>query len=271
MTIAIIILLFMNFTLINKLDNFQNNINMINSQIGSLSSQIGGVRAEFNNLNQKERLINTYNYDIQNANDYENANVNVDITLNKLKNNSKVFLMYRNYELNDQDWNKIELKNQGGLNYRADLQLSYDGNYETELLVENDLEKLSEKLNPIDLKSKLSNRLEMRAMPTRADSNGNFTYEVEVTNIFHDDENLRLKSLDCYIYYKDKLVHQVDIIAKGENDAFGHEPVERWDYTESINIEEIKSADGDFMRDISLKLVAIDRLDKKYEYEHDEF
>lgn len=48
-------------------------------------------------------------YDIKTSEDFENAKVTVHGTLNRLASDSKLYLMYRNYQQTEQKWFIVEL------------------------------------------------------------------------------------------------------------------------------------------------------------------
>jgi len=255
-----------------KLNSFEDRMNTYTNHISGLSHQINSLQSELYTLNKRESTISNLNYDIKESKDYEAANVKVNLSLNKLKTGAKVLFMYRNRELVDQEWEIKEFQHQEGLNYSTVLDLSYDGNYETQLIIENDSEKQSENMNPINLKDELRQRLHLEAMPNTADSKGNLTFSVTVRNNFYKGEDLKLESANCYIYYDEKLVHSVDIMKNGEKSDWRHEPVEEWNYGERVVIEAMRTTeDRDFMESLKIKLVVKDKLGKEYEYEHGSF
>lgn len=260
----------MNTLFLIKLNSFEDRMNTSNNHISGLSHQINNLQSELYALNKRESTISNLNYDIQESKDYEAAKVKVDLSLNKLKTGSKLLFMYRNRELADPNWEVKEFQHQDGLNYSTVLDLSYEGNYETQLLIENDSEKQSENMSPINLKDELRQRLHLEAMPNTADSRGNLTFRVTVRNNFYKGEALKLESANCYIYYDDKLVHSVDIMKKGEKNDWRHEPIEEWDYVESVVLEPMSTTeDKDFMEPLKIKLIVKDKLGKEYEYEHE--
>ncbi|MTI66823.1 MAG: hypothetical protein FH753_09510 [Firmicutes bacterium] len=270
------ILLITNLLLLNKLESYGNNIYSINNQIHSLQSEIRNLSSTINDLNRKEKLISTYNYDIKNYKDYKKAKVTVNVTLNKLKENSKVFFMYKTFESDDSNWNYKELNNTGGLNYKTQLDLSYNNNYKTQILIDNNNEKQTGNIRSINLKDKLRDRIDMKALPKRADTNGNLTFEVNVRNNYNkynydNNEKLKLKEIKCFIYFENKLVHTVDIIKEGEKKSFSHVTLEEWKFEDSIRINEMGNYDGDsFMEPLTIKLMVKDMLDKEYTYKHSE-
>ncbi len=272
MASSIVVMLSMNTLFLIKLNSFEDRMNTSINHISGLSHQINNLQSELYALNKRESTISNINYDIQESKDYEAAQVKVNLSLNKLKTGSKLLFMYRNRELADQDWEVKEFQHQDGLNYSTVLDLSYDGNYETQLLIENDSEKQSENMSPINLKDELRQRLHLEAMPNTADSRGNLTFRVTVRNNFYKGEALKLESANCYIYYDDKLVHSVDIMKKGEKNDWRHEPIEEWDYVESVVLKSMSTTeDKDFMEPLKIKLIVKDKIGKEYEYEHGKY
>lgn len=270
LSIAIIASLSMNYILINRINSIQNNVNIISNQVHSLSSQLSNVRSDLNTLNEGEKLIIKYNYDIEENSDFKKARVKINVALNRLENNSKVFFMYRNYESESKDWKIKEVQNQAGLNFTTEVDLSYDGNYEAQLMMDTGSHQVSEAMGQINLKNELNNRLHMKISPRSADTRGNFTFETNIRNNYYNGEALKLKSINAYIYFDNKLVHKVDIMDKGKKRELEYEPIEEWNYNESIVIEELKrSVEKDFMKLFALKLVVVDQLGKKYEYVSD--
>ena len=269
--IAIGGLLVTNIILIDKFNSLQMNLNAYYNQAHTLGAQVSGLQAEFSSWNQSEKLINMHYYDIKSSKDFENAKITAQITLNKLATNSKVFLMYRDFQVPNQVWQSIQLENQGGLNFTTELELSYEANYETQLFVEGDKEQYSERMDSIHLKDELHQRLDMQVIPMSFDSNGNLTFEVTVLNNYYRGEGLKLKSLDCYIYYEDKLIHQVDVMSKAKRTDWGQEPIENWQYSEKIKVENMNTSNNDYMNYLNMKLIAVDRLGKEYTFDQSGF
>lgn len=271
----LIILLLSNVIMYNEIKKINNIIVNMNNYIYSLDSQLNNISSNVNSLRNKEKLIQSQSYDINNIDEaYEKADVNFKITFNKLSEDAIAYVLYRkyksyNYEFiqdsnitDDEKWNKVKLEKIEALDYKTQIQLSYDYNYEMQVYVEGDKISETERLSSIDLLNKLNLRLDINSHFNTISSNGTMSYIVEVENNYRDDDKLKLKSIVSRVYYKDKLIDEIDILEDGESKDFEHMPLERWSYNGNTSFEPEDNSDPSEY--IHFETVVIDKMGKKY-------
>ncbi|WP_130805587.1 hypothetical protein [Senegalia massiliensis] len=261
--IIIVILLFINlyFLIMTNKANDQNHLSHIENEISNQRQEIDNLRQHIDDLNKKSNFISSYDYDIKNiGNNYEEANVAVEVKFNKLKKDSIPYLIY-SIEGKDEG-EKIKLNKGLGLKYSTNLNLSYSNNYNIQIIMENEEEIIAEELDPINLAENLKQRFSINIYPISFDSNKGFTYEIEILNpISENEKKLKLESINADIYYRDKKVDTINIIKKAEeiiNDPMNQEFL----FNDTINIEGLN--DQDIEQGLSFKFTMRDKLGKIY-------
>lgn len=279
--VFLIIILISNFIMFNEIKKLSNIIASMNNYIYSLDSQINNISSSVNSIRNKDKIIQSQSYDIKNIDDaYKNADVDIKISFNKLSEDAFAYILYRKYKslhnnfvqesniTDDVEWKKVKLEKIKALNYKANIQLSYDYNYELQLYVEGNEISETERLSSIDLLDKLNLRLDIDSHFNSIYSNGKMNYTVEVENNYREDERLKLKSIVNRVYYKDKLIDEIDIMKVGEKKDFNHIPLERWNYNGNTSFE--PEEDSDLSENIHFETIVIDKMGKKYlkEFRH---
>ncbi|NBI06215.1 hypothetical protein [Senegalia massiliensis] len=258
-----VILLFINlyFLIMNNKEIDQSYLRHIENETSNQRQEIDSLRQYIDELNKKSNLISSYNYYIENiGNNYEEANVAVEVKLNKLKKDSIPYLVY-SIEGKDEG-EKIKLNKGLGLKYSTNLNLSYSNNYNIQIIMENEEEIIAEELDPINLAENLKQRFSINIYLISFDSNKGFTYEIEILNpISENEKKLELESINADIYYRDKKVDTINIMKKAEeirNDHMNQEFL----FNDTINIEGLN--DEDIEQGLSFKFTIIDKSGRIY-------
>lgn len=251
-----------------KLKMIENQLSHLQGQLYSVDSSVNRVYGEIYWANERDRMIGQYNYTIDNINEaYEKALVKIDVHFNQLPNEANAYLMYRNIEAEDIQWNTVALIQQGGLNYAAEVELSYEENYGMQLVIESSIEKYSEELSTLNLKDQLNERITIITRPTRSDSTGNLAFFVSVHNYYDNKEIMKLKDLQAYVYYQEKIIKEINLLELGQLSPFGEPKTEFWEYEGNLKIPNVK--DIDFMKEVIIEVIAMDHLGKEYRQSFD--
>ncbi|MBS4537698.1 hypothetical protein GOQ27_04445, partial [Clostridium sp. D2Q-11] len=204
----LIVLLFTNFYTITKLSSFrdiESELYYMGQRLDDQAQELNYIREELHKINEKEKLIGSHDYFIENINNnYEKANVEIEIEFNKLKNNSTPYLIY-SIQGNENSSEKVELTNDTGLKYKDELVLSYSYNYDVQIIIENDEEMIIEELASIELLGNFNKRLSLMVWPKEYKENKKIEYEIQIFNSSVEDPRLALKEIKADVYYNDKV------------------------------------------------------------------
>ncbi|MBS4538466.1 hypothetical protein GOQ27_08315, partial [Clostridium sp. D2Q-11] len=205
---VLIVLLLINFYTLTKLSSLSDievELYYMGQRFDHQSQLLDDFREELHKINEKEKLIGFHDYFIENINNnYEKANLEIEIEFNKLKNNSTLYLIY-SIQGKENSSEKVELTNESGLKYKAELVLSYLHNYDLQLVVENDEEMIREELPSIDLLGNFNERLSLMVWPKEYKENKKMEYEIQIFNSLAEDPRLALKEIKADVYYNDKV------------------------------------------------------------------
>lgn len=264
---VLIALLFINFYALTKLSSFrhiESELYYMGERLDDQAQELNYIREELHKINEKEKLISSHDYFIENINNnYEKANVEVEVEFSRLKNNSTPYLIY-SIQGNENSSEKVELTNDTGLKYKAELVLSYSHNYDVQMIIENDEEIISEELSSIELLGDFNNRLSLVVWPKEYKENKKIEYEIQIFNDLGDDSQLGLEEVKADVYYIDKKIDSIDIIENGKeikNDSTYQE----WTFKDTFNIEDIK--DENVQEKILFKFRVVTGIGKEYKLE----
>lgn len=263
----LVVLLFTNIYTLTKLSllrNMEGYLFNMDQRLYNQSQELNDLRNEIHKLNEKEKLIGSYDYFIENINnDYEKANVEIEIEFNKLKNNATPYLIY-SIQGDEKSSEKIELTNETDLKYKSELLLSYSYNYDMQIIVESDEEQIREELPSVDLLGNFNKRLSLRVWPKEYKENKKIEYEIQVFNELEDDPRLAIEEIKADVYYMDEKIDSIDVVKDGnkiDNDSMYQE----WIFEDTINIEDIK--DKNVQEKILFKFKVVTSIGKEYNLE----
>ncbi|QXM06911.1 hypothetical protein [Crassaminicella indica] len=276
-SIVIAILLALNIRMGYKLQEMQNSIEKVKSSVNHLDGRFSSIDRDIKmtlyDIRREHVWIIDKDYDIVNIDDkFDQAKVTFNWTFRDLGKNEKVYVLYgeeNNGEI--EKWSKIEAIHIGGLNYKAKAKLSYDKNYEFQVVAENKNSKKTGKLEDIDLYNKLMNRIDFEVyFPTM--SNSQVEVFARIQNFYRGLEKLKIKSAKANIYYKEKLIKSVDITDVAEKECL-HGEIDKWEYSNIFELDELFKDVGfeEMVDNVKIQIVVKDYLGREYKSKLEDF
>lgn len=234
---AIAILLIANIKTIYDLENMSTEINNITNSIQSLHTSINSIQSNISNtVNQiyedKKWLYNLH-YEISDlSKDLQEISISLNWSIRELGKDTKVYLLYGAENQNDGqvvEWKEVPAEDLGNLNYKLQLRLPFQKDYQFKVVVKGNENVISEKLTDIKLLSFLNNRISIEPTPnekTVSNSNANLNFQVRVTNRYNfnienympklDENLLKIKNINIGIYNNDTLKKEITIMKDGK-------------------------------------------------------
>ncbi|QZY55786.1 hypothetical protein [Crassaminicella profunda] len=243
MTIAIAVLLVLNIRTGYKLQELQNTLSSVKSSINHLHGSFGSIdsniRETLADIRKEHMWIVDKDYDLFNVeNKFEQAKITFNWTFRELGKNDKVYVLYGE-ENNRQveKWNKLEPIPVDGLNYKGEVNLFYDKNYQFQVVAENSNSKKTEKLMNINLYDELMDRMDFEAyFPSM--SHSEIEVYARIENFYRGLEALKIKRAKANIYYEGKVIKTINLtdIAKKK---YRHGDIDTWEYENTFKFNDL--------------------------------
>ncbi|MBF8983909.1 hypothetical protein IZY60_10195 [Lutibacter sp. B2] len=276
MTIAIAVLLILNIITGYKLREIQNSISKVSSSVNNIDGKINGIYGTVSNtiseVRKEQMWIVDKDYDIINVEDqFKEAKITFNWTFRELGKNEKVYVLYgeeNNGEI--EKWNKIESTHIAGLNYKTEIDLSYDKNYEFQVVAENANSKKTEKLEKIDLYDQLMNRMYFEE-DFQSMNNSEVEVYARIENFYRDLKALKIKSAKVNIYYEEKLLKSIDITEMAEKES-PQGDIDKWEYRNTFKFEELfKNINFEESDKVKIQIIAKDYTGREYKSKLEDF
>lgn len=260
LNIVIVLLIIMNISMFIKVNNVEGQLSNINQSIQNLSMNINNIESSVASTMHQIKEENSWLYNVE----YKVANIdkdlkNSEITLTwSVRDLSKDYKMYMLYGVKNEktgeitNWTEILAEDLGNLNYRADIKVSYQNDYEFKIMAKNDKNTISERLTEMSFLSQLKNRINMNANPNQkswSNNEVNLSFNVHITNRYNlimeknpieiDESLLKIKNVKVKIYSDSLLKKEIELMKNGkivdEKSTYG----EPFKYQKDIKIETI--------------------------------
>lgn len=246
-------LIMFNISQHSNIRSLENQISNIVNEVRSVSYRINDLNNSINQVVQKNKLIHNYKIDIEKLDEeYKDANVSINVVFNELSIDSKVYFVFRERAIYNEDyyneiekpkliheegkWQKVEMYSIDNIEYNGVFRGSYEHDYDIHVLVEDNGVNKIELIPKVDLYNKLRSRLNIIVRPKSWDSNGKIEYHVNlIENVL--DEKIKLISAESTLFYNEKVIEKVDILKEDNNNMIEEPKINIWDFTRLVNVE----------------------------------
>ncbi|PKR76830.1 hypothetical protein CEY16_13520 [Halalkalibacillus sediminis] len=215
-SIVLNLLLYMNLS--NSLqEQIQMNSNNTHSQINSLSGEFNDIRNQIQEINNEDQWITSEEFtpDVENSTP-EQLQFDMEWSFSELEEDSEVTLLYR--EEGSGDWIEAPAEQLQGLNFRAQLKLSPEKDYEYQIYSEGETIKSGEAQRITKHNNRRSDLILSGGETTQ--SNGqlqslhkDIEEHGEVVFPFHEIENMF-----ATIHYQDGSKEEIDVVKVGDSE-----------------------------------------------------
>lgn len=285
--VLLLVILFIIFQFNNKIENMNSKILHMNNQLSSLNSEINQMIFKMDKELEKNKLIQNIEFDIKNVDSlYKDAIIDIDVTFNKIGEDADVKFYYRNekpenkykiipmnnnvyenhkFRLENEiiygDWQEIQMTKTDAMNYIAEIQLSYEYNYQTKMVINDNNVLITEETDRINLYYDTLLECWVDARSMGISSNGDFTYYAEIAfNNYIKD--IDIESVHIEAYNGDELIDEFELLT---------EEYEVADHTDSYYRAERKVTFEVFDMDknfenMNYKAIVKDSLGRNFEY-----
>lgn len=229
----LVCLLLFQFKLISDLDNIDQQQDDIRYDIRMMEEDVREAKnatRDFQAFIDSQKLIQNYNVSIENTKgDFSDAHIHVEVQFNEITNDSNVYYYYRKYteakghrrtlhipgfELDSKvadskgEWMSVQLEQEPGGAYTADLSLAFDSNYEAKVVIENGEVTRSQECRNMDLLRKYMPDWDAIISIEEVSSKGNLVYSV---NLHDFDKQLDVKEFNIKLYHGDKVIDNFQV------------------------------------------------------------
>lgn len=237
--VLLIVIFSISYQVNNKIENMNSTILHMNNQLSSLNSEIYKLTFKMDKEIEKDKLIQNIEFDIKNVDLlYKDAIIDIDMTFNKIGEDADVKFYYRNgkpenenkiipmnnnvyenhkFRLENEiiygDWQEIQMTKTDAMNYIAEIQLSYEYNYQTKIVINDNNVLITEETDRINLYYDTLLECWVDARSMKISSNGDFIYYAEITfNNYIKD--IDIESVHIEAYNGDELIDEFELLTE---------------------------------------------------------
>lgn len=288
---VIILIIFMDIMQYKRVSSLEEQIkyhkDRLNQAILSIDDMEDSVITSLKDFKLKNQWIRNWSINYKKiSKDFETITLVFSLDFNTLKKNSKVYLRIgRNLISNPENiaWEKIELHCENALHFKKEINLSMKENYTLEIIAEDEDSIRSAELGEININDDIMERIDTE-VEINTHKNG-FNLFIVIHNspkgnrYFSNNrvmsDILKFKTAKAYIYVKDKLFREIDLLRECETE--NSKRYEIFEYDEKYENILIKTNDIKYEQeyenhlineeDIKIIIKAEDKLGIVYEKE----
>ncbi|MCK5762916.1 MAG: hypothetical protein KAH05_02235 [Clostridiales bacterium] len=283
----LIVIFSISYQVNNKIENMNSTILHMNNQLSSLNNEIYKMTFKMDKELEKDKLIQNIEFDIENTDSlYKEALVGIDLTFNKIAEDADVKFYYRNekpeYEnesiqmgegihedfkvkmVNEiiyGDWQELQMTKTDAMNYIAHVQLSYEYNYQTKIVINDNNVFIAEETDRINLYYDTLLECWVDVWTMGISSDGDLTYHAEIAfNNYIKD--IDIENVHIEAYNGDELIDEFELIDEKymiDDHTDSYYRAERETTVEDIDMDKI-------FENMNYKAIVKDSLGRTFEY-----
>lgn len=219
--ILLLVIIVSNLSMRQQMSYMTQDINNYRQMLDGLSNDLRNLRYDMNEEMNEDNLIQSFNYDVESYNEDE-VNVNIEVVLGKIEKDAIVTMSYRPKAPIDkgnlyiqvpepsEEWVPITTFTNDRLTYNGEFIEQKYYSYELRLNVEGSTEVEGAYVDEINFINKFFPIIEGRMVPFSYTSTGEVEYQVHLTTFNERDDEV--KSILCYVFYKDTEIDSFDLI-----------------------------------------------------------
>ena len=285
--VLLIVIFSISYQVNNKIENMNSTILHMNNQLSSLNNEIYKMTFKMDKELEKDKLIQNIEFDIENTDSlYKEALIDIDVTFNKIAEDADVKFYYRNEKPENEnriipmesslyenhkfrlvneiiygDWQELQMTKTDAMNYIAHVQLSYEYNYQTKIVVNDNNVLVTEETDRINLYYDTLLECWVDAWTMEISSDGDLTYHAEIAfNNYIKD--IDIESVHIEAYNGDELIDEFELLDEKyviDDHTDSYYRAERETTVEDIDMDKI-------FENINYKAIVKDSLGRTFEY-----
>ncbi|MCK5763937.1 MAG: hypothetical protein KAH05_07450, partial [Clostridiales bacterium] len=242
--VMIVLLLYQNYGMNNKLSSMRNDIWNVNNEINRLSGNIGRIETVVRDMKKADDYIKNFSYEVENINGlYEKANVDVVAEFNRIGNDDKVILMYSIRESGD--WNNVELQKSDASIYSAGFEGDYEYDYDMKVVIIHEDTEYLEDVASVKLHTgslpQFFPHVWMRNIVDKE-----MKYSLSFENLASEFESrVAVTNVKVETFYKGDLIESVENMMDDQYMQIQNEEINRYEINCSIKIDESDLSEDD--------------------------